>query len=41
MPPAMRQFAIAGLAVRIGAFWLGSLWIRQSRNGKLIAGHTS
>jgi hypothetical protein len=41
MPPAMRQFTLAGLAVRIGAFWLGSLWIRQSRNGKLVAGHIS
>jgi hypothetical protein len=35
------EFMIAVAALRLSGFWLGSLWIRQSRNNKQLAGHVS
>jgi hypothetical protein len=31
MAPSMREFVIVGNLLRVGAFWLGSLGIRQWR----------
>jgi hypothetical protein len=36
LPAPLLEFMIAAVALRLISFWLGSLWIRRSRNNKLF-----
>jgi hypothetical protein len=38
LPTPLLEFMIAAAALRLIGFWLGSLWIRRSRNNTLLAG---
>jgi hypothetical protein len=41
LPTPLWEFMIAAAALRVSGFWLGTLWIRQSRNYKPPAGRVS
>ena len=41
LPTPLLEFMIAAAALRLSGFWLGSLWIRQSRNDKALSGRVS
>jgi hypothetical protein len=41
LPTPLWEFMIAEAALRLSGFWIGSLWIRQSRNYKPLAGRVS
>ena len=41
LPTPLYEFMIAVAALRLSGFWLGSLWIRQSRNCKPLLGRVS